>query len=202
MSKVIYNNHHITPRCLLKHKNKIFTDHPSNIVRVEYKHHIALHKWLFMLTGDRGCEYAYHAMKSGTFVYDSTGDVISEETRYKMSESHRKINLSKETIQKMSDSKKGNKHHMYGKHHTTITKNKISKSLKDGGSNYGKYGKDNPTSKTYKITFPDGHIETITGLNQFCKKYDLNTSNMSKVVKGKYKHHKGYKCIYYQPLQL
>ena len=99
MSKTIYHNHHITPKCLLKHKSKKFIDHQSNIIQVSLKHHIALHKWFFMLTGDRGCESAYIGLKTGKFHFDSTG-----------------IKLTKEHKRKISKSLSGKFNYLYGKH--------------------------------------------------------------------------------------
>ena len=49
--------------------------------------------------------------------------------------------------------------------------------------------------RLFLITFPDGHQETIKGLNQFCKKYHLLQSAMSSVASGKRTHHKHYKCM-------
>lgn len=46
----------------------------------------------------------------------------------------------------------------------------------------------------YDITFPDGHIERIVGLNEFCKIHKLSQSKMSGVVTGNRNHHKGFKC--------
>lgn len=52
----------------------------------------------------------------------------------------------------------------------------------------------NKISTTWLFTFPDGHEEIHTGLNDFCSKHDLNASTMSAVCKGKRQHHKGFKC--------
>lgn len=84
-----------------------------------------------------------------------------------------------------------------GKKHTpeSIAKMKLAK----GGENhprYGKFGKDSPISKTCKITFPDGHVEIVVGLNAFCKEHNLDQGHMGKCASGKYKQHKGFMCEY------
>lgn len=53
---------------------------------------------------------------------------------------------------------------------------------------------DEKQKSTYEITFPDGHIEIITGLNEFCKIHNLSQSKMSSVVTGNRPHHKKFKC--------
>ena len=50
-------------------------------------------------------------------------------------------------------------------------------------------------SKSYIITFPDGKIEIITNLRQFCEKYKLSQSKMCLVSNGKRNHHKDFKII-------
>jgi len=49
-------------------------------------------------------------------------------------------------------------------------------------------------SKEWIITFPNGTESHIINLNAFCKEYGLDQGNMMKVVNGKIKAHKGYKC--------
>lgn len=49
-------------------------------------------------------------------------------------------------------------------------------------------------SGTYKITKPNGDIEIIKNLAQYCRDNNLNSSTMSQVALGNHKHHKQYKC--------
>ena len=51
-------------------------------------------------------------------------------------------------------------------------------------------------SKTYIITFPDGHQETITNLKDFCRKHNLNQGNMCSCASGRLKQHKGFKVSF------
>ena len=63
---------------------------------------------------------------------------------------------------------------------------------------YGKFGKNNPTAKTYIVTTPSGIEKTITGLNSFCKMVGLDVGTMSNIARNRYgyKAHKGWKCRY------
>ena len=49
-------------------------------------------------------------------------------------------------------------------------------------------------SQEWEITFPDGHIEIIKNMLQFCKNNNLNPGHMTEVSKGNRKHHKNFKC--------
>ena len=108
----------------------------------------------------------------------------------------------------------GSNNHFYNKHHTKNTINKIKTNMPnmEGKNNpfYGKThsnksrekignrfyptGQTHPSSKLYRIIFPDNHIEIIKGLSQFCRDHNLGAGNMRRVMNGEYKQHKGFKC--------
>ena len=138
MPKTIYNTHHITPKCLLKHKSKEFVDHHSNLVRVEYNHHQALHKWLFMLTGHIGCEFSWNLMKEGKSAkfnvsgkdHPMYGIKHSEESKKKMSDSKKGHKHTDKTKSKIGMAEEGENNHNFGNPLSYETKRKISESLK------------------------------------------------------------------------
>lgn len=51
-------------------------------------------------------------------------------------------------------------------------------------------------AKEWNIIDPNGSQTNIKDLSQYCRNNNLDYSTMIKVAKGKYKHHKGYKCYY------
>lgn len=47
---------------------------------------------------------------------------------------------------------------------------------------------------TYSVIYPDGTVDQITNMRQFCRDNGLDDGCMSKVAKGKLPAHKGYRC--------
>lgn len=121
---------------------------------------------------------------------------------------------SEETKLKLSIINSGNNHPQFGKHqseenreHKSVASKGRSKSkehclnnslshIREKNVNWGKFGEDNKISKTYIVTFPDGHEEIVIGITNFCKINNLDNGHMIKVAKGKAKQHKGFKCRY------
>lgn len=75
---------------------------------------------------------------------------------------------------KFAGSSKGRKHSLKTKEQ--IRQNKLSK--------------DNPQRKTYNIKFPDGHIEKIHGIREFCRNNNLRLTNLLQRT-----HLKGYSIV-------
>ena len=85
-------NHHITPRCLLKHKDDSFVDREDNRKKLPHHQHGKAHQWLFMLLGDAcgiGILQSYYTMVKWHVYYDMTGFKQSEETKRKRSETNK-----------------------------------------------------------------------------------------------------------------
>jgi len=142
-----------------------------------------------------------------TFVngYNSTigGDgpgIISNETKRKMSESHKgqipwnkgmKNPYSKETLKQMSEIKTGKKR----KPLSEKVKNKISKSHIGIKPTFKSKKKNSEKHYLlYKIITPTGKILIIKGLKKYCHNMKLSYNCMLRLVSGKRKQHKGFKC--------
>ena len=104
----------------------------------------------------------------------------------------------------------GNKNPMFGKTHTLEAKKKISDAITGNipwmkGKKHSKEYKENMSknrkgktyrAKMWKIIKPNGEIEIIKNLKQYCRNNNLNNNCMSAIArKEKYKKsHKNYKC--------
>jgi hypothetical protein len=49
-------------------------------------------------------------------------------------------------------------------------------------------------AKWYIVTDPDGNEYTIKNLSAFCREHDLTGTSMCRLIRGKAKQHKGWKC--------
>lgn len=126
------------------------------------------------------------------------GNIVSEETRQKMSKSRLGIpkpSPSQEVREKISSAKKGKKTRPC----SVETKIKISQAntgkvrSKEVIQNMSQRNKGKITfQKTWLITYPNGLHEIIVNLTKFCRENGLNRGNMISVADGKRKHNKGY----------
>lgn len=56
-------------------------------------------------------------------------------------------------------------------------------------------GKNNPKSKEWIVEHPNGYLEKIKGLREFCEKNSLNRKLMRRTSRGELHNHKGFKLI-------
>lgn len=54
-------------------------------------------------------------------------------------------------------------------------------------------------AKYYMVTFPDGHVEEVYNMKEFCKEHKLCRASMSNVNTGKKDQHQGYRCVQIAP---
>lgn len=93
-----------------------------------------------------------------------------------------------ESKNKISNSLKGEKNHMYGKKHTeeTLVKMRESKLALDYTSS------NNPNSKSYEVISPNGEIFIVEGeLKIFCEEKNISYSTLCKCLKTKKKPNRG-----------
>lgn len=95
----------------------------------------------------------------------------SKESRKRMSEAHKGKIFSEEHKRKLSESMKGKK-----RRNMTRTKH--------------------PHARAVILTHPDGTKEYFDCMRGAVRKHGLTPQSLTKVAKGKLKHHKGFKCRY------
>lgn len=138
----------------------------------------------------------------------------SEETRKKIGSIHKGKTISKETREKMSKARRGEKHWNYGNHHSEETKKKIGESLNMKGENNPMFGKKHserarkkigdarrgaksPNAKSVvKLDLEGNFIEKFDTAQQGADSVCGDRSGIIKCCKGKYKTHKGFKWVY------
>ena len=145
------------------------------------------------------------------------GRKLSEETKEKISKVTKGRNNpfygkehSEASIQKISEAGKGKKisekqkrkqsQAMKGRMSSEDHKRKISVALK-GKKKLEKHVEKMAKAhfKRYIVITPKGEKIFVNGLAKFCREYKeekLNNGHLIEVAKGKYKHHKGYRCEY------
>lgn len=125
----------------------------------------------------------------------SQGRKLSEKTKRRIAKKALGRSVSMETRKKISRAN-------IGKTLSLKAKEKRFKNLLRGEKHpfFGMFGADNPTSIKYVITDIFDQEFIIIGIQNFCKEYKINSlyaTHLIKCAKGKRKHHKGYKCRYY-----
>lgn len=104
---------------------------------------------------------------------------------------------TEETKQKISETQKGEKNHLWGKNHSEETRQKISKSSK--GRVLSEEAKKNISEGhckyTYTLISPEGKEYQTISLRSFAKEWELDHRSLYKVLNGKSKYHKGWHSI-------
>ena len=117
------------------------------------------------------------------------GMKFTDKHRENLSLSHRgkRKPQTEETKKRISDSNKGRKRNSKQKDFISEKTRESMKKL---------------YQQTYQFTSPTGEVfsETTT-LSEFSRKYNLNAAALSLVLNGKRKNHKGWKVVFYTPVE-
>ena len=105
--------------------------------------------------------------------------------RPEVKEKQRKSALERWNKKGAREKYKGTNNHFYGRKHTEETKKKIAENHHDVS------GKNNPSSKTWKITFECGRIVIVECLSMWAKENGYKYHNLSNVRYGLSKNHRG-----------
>jgi hypothetical protein len=118
--------------------------------------------------------------------------------------------MSLESKMKMIASKKEwykhNVHHLQGKHHSPeaikkmkeVPRMKWSKEQKENLKNVRCENKNKSQTMYWKCINPEGEEFIVYGLGEFCRNNNLQQAHMFSVAKGRRRHHKNWKCEYYE----
>jgi len=168
---MITHKHHIIP----KHAGG--SDHSDNIIRLTIPEHADAHKKLFEKNGMWQDELAWRGL-SGQI---SCAEAIKEaQIKGNSGNKHKLGYITPETTKKrISNSLLGSKHSEEHRLNNSNAHKNVSHS-----ANHIK-NRTNALKKSYKITFPDGKIEIITGLKDFANKHGLHYSNLCKAANRK-----------------
>ena len=111
----------------------------------------------------------------------ASGAVRSLEFKENLRRKNKNKVLSKEHKIKISDTQKGDKNHNYGKSASQETRRKKSEAIK---------GEKHHSSKWWKLTFSNGNVIILCGLNTWAKENGYSAGNIYCLYTGKRKKHK------------
>lgn len=153
----------------------------------------------------------YYNLSSGGNHNPNIGKPRTDETRKKISESHKGKKLSESTKKKLSNFRKGKTHSketkqkistalmgqnnpFYGMKHNEQTIQKLrEKSIKQHQLNPKPKGENNTQSKIIVCIHPSGKEEIFVGIREMCRKLQLHRTSVMMVIKNQYSHHHGFK---------
>lgn len=140
------------------------------------------------LAGENNPMYGKHHTQETREKISEANKNISEETRKRLSESHKGKHPSAETRKKMSEAQKGEKAHNYGKHFSEETCKRIGDS---------KRGEKSPVAKPVVQLTKDGEF-VASFYSAACAAQSLNTfgTTITACCRGKRKTTGGFRWVY------